>query len=114
TAKSGNIYTTALGTDFNISAYPEENKIQIGLITGRVRISDERSSKSIVLTPNTGIMYNKSNEEMQEILIDPADVLAWKNGILKFDGEDFQTFVSRLEQWYGVKILVEGEPPHNW
>lgn len=112
--QSGNIITTALGTSFNISAYPGHNNIHVALISGTVSVKDEVSEKSIILQPNQGAIYSKNDKEIIEVVINPTDVLAWKDGILRFDGEDFETFVKKLEQWYGVNIKIEGEAPRDW
>ena len=114
TVKSGNISTTALGTSFNINAYPDQDDIHIGLITGKVWIRDSESEKSLILNHNHGVVYNKKDKLIKEVAIDPQKILAWKNGILLFDGENFREFVSKLEKWYGVEIIVEGDPPNGW
>jgi len=114
TVRSGNILTTALGTSFNINAYPDQANIQIGLIAGKVWVRDEQSDKSMILNPNRGAVYNRDDKNMKEVSIDPGEILSWKNGILRFDGEDFYGFIDKLEKWYGVQIIIEGDPPKDW
>lgn len=114
TVKAGNLQTTALGTSFNISAYPEKSNISVSLITGKVSVKNDFSNESIMLLPSHGAVYNKDKNSLVQVNISEAKVLAWKDGVLLFDGESFSEFVRRLEVWYGVEIKVIGTPPQNW
>ena len=114
TVRSEGLITTAIGTSFNIKAYPEENDVNVGLITGKISVKEVETEREIVLNLNQGAIYNKLRKDFKEIDIDPEKILAWKNGILRFEGENFQEFIDKLEQWYGVEIIIVGEAPKNW
>jgi ferric-dicitrate binding protein FerR (iron transport regulator) len=111
---SGNISTTALGTSFNVAAYPEKAIIEVSLITGKVRIDDRQHNELAVLDPGLGISYNKGNSKITRRKINSDDVLAWKSGVLVFDGDDYEEFVRKIKQWYGVEVTTIGNVPGNW
>ena len=56
--RSSNMAITALGTEFNVKAYPEEDIITTSLIEGKVRV-DCNDTISYVLTPGYQVVYNK-------------------------------------------------------
>ncbi|MFY0653512.1 MAG: FecR domain-containing protein [Cyclobacteriaceae bacterium] len=108
TVRCNGVNTTALGTSFNISAFPENESVHIGLITGRVLVNN------VELEPGEGANFDKSNNSIKVSKIDINKVLGWKEGTLIFDGDDFKTFKSKLERWYGVDVKVQGTPAEDW
>lgn len=108
TVRSLGASTTALGTSFNISAFPENEIVEVHLITGRVLVNN------VELTPGEGAFYNKTKEYIKVSAIDPNQVLGWKNGVLIFDGDDFPTFIKKIERWYGLEIIINGKPKAKW
>ena len=64
------ITVTALGTVFNVKAYPEEKIIETTLEEGSVRIDpvikgkSKKAALSILLKPNQKAVYQKSGQEM--------------------------------------------------
>src|SRR5690606_8636529 len=84
------------------------------LITGKVSVKNDFSDERILLLPSHGAVYSKNEKSLVQVNINEANVLAWKDGILLFDGENFSEFVQRLEVWYGVEIKIMGTPPQNW
>jgi ferric-dicitrate binding protein FerR (iron transport regulator) len=112
---SGGISTTALGTSFNVAAYPERSFIEVALITGKVKIEDKHlKSELAVLNPGAGISYNKINNSLTTKAINPEHIQAWKSGVLIFDGDNYEDFVWKIKQWYDVDITTIGNVPGNW
>ncbi|MEQ6119138.1 FecR domain-containing protein [Reichenbachiella sp. MALMAid0571] len=108
TVRSFGANTTALGTSFNISAFPENEIVDVHLITGKVLVNN------VVLRPGEGASFDRKNEFIKVSQIDTDQVLGWKDGILLFDGDNFQTFIKKLERWYGLDITVNGKPNKTW
>lgn len=112
---SGGISTTALGTSFNVAAYPERSFIEVALITGKVKIEDiDLKSELAVLNPGAGISYNKVNNSLTTKAINADHIQAWKSGILIFDGDNYEDFVWKIKQWYDVDITTIGNVPRGW
>ena len=110
--QSGHLRTIALGTSFNINAYPGENVIRVSLITGKVKVKDEIGrKKDLTLNPGQEVVYREGPNDLEQRKFDTDEVTGWKEGKLIFKGADYQEVVDRLKIWYGVNIKTVGEPP---
>ena len=118
--RTGDLITTVLGTTFNIRFYPEEPQIKVAVASGKVRVEkaenkstpqeDADDKAAAVLKANMLASYNQANSQLKvESRESIADLIAWKEGVLKFSGTRFSEVVKTLEKWYGVKINVENE-----
>ncbi|MEO7214693.1 FecR domain-containing protein [Mucilaginibacter sp.] len=73
---TGNVFTTVLGTAFNIKAIPGEKVITVTVTRGKVKVSDE--SKLIgVIIPNQQIVYNKGAASATKTHITAAVFTGW-------------------------------------
>ncbi len=114
---SGDIKTTALGTEFNVQAWPGDEIIQIALAEGKVkiaRINDTTNNDQYFLDPGQKIIHQTKTEEFQISAFDPIREIGWKDGILSFHQADLQEFMSKLSRWYGVSFEIEGKENTQW
>jgi len=113
TVISHNLITTALGTSFNINAYPGNDNIIVSLATGKVRVSNETGENieksKIMLEPGNQAIYSNSNNAIKKQPFDASINLAWKNGVLYFEDASWSQIVNKLERWYGVDISVANQ-----
>lgn len=98
-----NLTVKVLGTSFNVRSYPQEDKLEVSLLTGRVEIIRDGKTENH-LTPNTEIVLTKSTGELLKFSFDPNLKLAWKNDIIKFEKASFTEVITVLERWYDVNI----------
>lgn len=113
--ESGLIKTTALGTSFNVSSYPEDEEIRVSLVSGQVSVVSEPlqlaqnqiDSAQLILNPGEEAMLNEDEQKLSKGEFDPDLVLAWKTGKLNMERADFQEIKTKLERWYRVKIEVK-------
>lgn len=110
--ETGDIKTTVLGTSFNISNYEEDDISLVTLLTGKIKV--ELDEQSAILQPGLQIEVSKQDNAFIQKNIDINKVAAWKDGILIFDQEDFHAVVKRLERWYGIEIVMKGNPSSDW
>ena len=57
--KSNDFQVTALGTEFNVSAYPENPVLAATLISGSVLVEYNDLKSQVILKPNEKLAYNK-------------------------------------------------------
>ena len=111
--EAGNTITTALGTSFNIRAYPDKNNVEVSLLNGRVKVFKENQKVShYILTPGEKITFSDEYEELSNY--DPVMEFGWKDGILIFQNSSFKDFIAISERWFGVEFMIKGNPRENW
>jgi transmembrane sensor len=104
------IAVTALGTSFNVMAYPDEPVAKTTLEEGSIKVL--RGSKGILLYP--GQQARAENNELKLVRgVDMEEVTAWKNGLFKFNGADIETVMRQISRWYNVDIAYEGAKTTN-
>ncbi len=138
---AGPLNITALGTEFNVKAYDDENSIETTLVTGKVAITREGSgdeTQAIDLNPNQkaifirnegGFLLEDSKDTgkatiepvqtiMSNILIAPQinvdQVVAWTEGKLILRGESLDRLCVELERKYDVTFIFREEGIKNF
>ncbi|MDR2913249.1 MAG: DUF4974 domain-containing protein [Tannerella sp.] len=110
----------ALGTEFNVKAYPEEQRIETVLVNGSVEILKKDQINPIVeLNPGEKATYTKSApaqpvtetaKEHARMIVGtepkPDVSTGWVENRLVFDAEPFEQIAVRLERWFNVKIEI--------
>jgi len=111
--ETSNLSTTALGTSFNISAYPDDDDQKVSLLTGVVRVDkvsdNNESAESEILKPGDQVTYNRTQNDFHKTRFDIHSVIAWRKDIIVFKDTDFDTVISTLERWYGVEFEIVNE-----
>lgn len=105
--RSSNMMVTALGTEFNVRAYPEEKFITATLIEGKVKVNCNDTT-SYVLLPNQQIVYTKNTLTSQLVEANIEDVTAWRRGEIMLTKATIDEIAQALERHYGVRFQVSG------
>ncbi|MEN7546481.1 FecR domain-containing protein [Rapidithrix thailandica] len=114
--KSGKLTTTALGTSFNVKAYPEDAELEVALVTGKVKVSKDRPAgqrESVILNPGQGVQMQTAQEKLKTFTFNPQQSLAWKEGTIYLKEARMGEIVQTLERWYGVQIDVHGQETND-
>ncbi|MCE2616017.1 FecR family protein [Phocaeicola oris] len=90
------------GTTFNVSAYDNDDDLQVTLVEGKVEVSAKGISTE--LKPNQQFALNimKGNGHVRNV--DVANYVAWKNGYYIFEKEPLAQVFKRLSRYYNVQI----------
>lgn len=106
--------TCVLGTSFNVRAYPNENKVEIAVETGKVEFSAEnKPSESTLLTPGEFATYTKITQEVDKLNFEKLNAAAWKKGALRFRNSQLDEVIESLERYYDIDIKVNNNKIYN-
>ncbi|WP_268034350.1 FecR family protein [Algoriphagus sp. PAP.12] len=108
--QTGTITTTALGTSFNISSFPEES-VSISLMTGVVLVKNGDVEETLM--PGEGIIASIQDSGWKKERFDVEQVLSWMNKTLIFKNTPFERASLKLENWFGVDIVFENLVPRD-
>lgn len=102
---TGNSMVKVLGTSFNLSAYPDENYVEVVLQTGKVEFMEGNGTgKVTMVVPSERLVFKNGN--ISKSVTDPAKYSAWTTGKLIFRGDQMGEVARRIERWYNVKIDI--------
>lgn len=109
---SGDIVVKALGTSFNIKAYPLSTYYEIVLFTGKVEVSFKGTK--LMMLPNDKITILKTTGETYQSTVDDVEVISsWREGKIQFKNKTFKDIAQGFEFQYGVKINFENDEIAN-
>lgn len=95
-----------LGTEFNIKAYPDEDKTVTTLVTGSLKVMGGDMG-NLVLAPGEESVLNG-----QGIVMEKADLkasIAWRMGRFHFNKTPFDSMVREVARWYNVDVEYAGD-----
>ncbi len=119
--KSGNVAIKAFGTSFNVNTFIGNQEVEVVLDQGDLIIENLFSSLipgmplRARLNPGERALYSLKNSEFTVNKVNNTfDYTCWKNGILSFHNDDFETVINKLERWYGVNFTWSDQPGEEW
>lgn len=116
TVITSNIRTTALGTSFKITSFPDKNNISIALSYGKVLVQNHRSNTvtdSFYLAPGEAIEYDRVNKKIERTKIVEKQ-LSYKNNVLYFKEAGIKEVVNKLQEFYHIKVEYESLKNVDW
>jgi len=104
---AGEMIVEALGTQFNVMSYKNENSVETTLIEGSVSVT--QGSRQTVITPGQQIQIDRNGEIKIYDQVDVEEVVAWKNGRFEFNSASLDDIMRQISRWYNVDIVFEGD-----
>jgi transmembrane sensor len=101
---TGKSKVKVLGTKFNISAYPEENRVEVVLEEGKVEFSTPGLQADIKMKPNERLVFSDGSVNIRPT--DVAKYSAWIEGKLVFRAEPMAEVARRIERWYNAEVVL--------
>src|SRR5690606_23786030 len=94
---------TVLGTNFNVSSYPNDENERTTLSEGSVKVSPRGSDQFTLLKPGEQSLIRDNTVTKQ--LADLESTLAWKDGDFIFNHESLLDIMKTIERWYDVEVV---------
>lgn len=105
--KTSDLEIKVLGTQFNVSAYAEDNEIQTVLKEGSIAIRRKGGGffeDDIILKPNQLGSFNKSKSVTKIFDVDADNYTLWTKGLIGFEETDFIRIIKKLERFYNISV----------
>lgn len=96
--KANDLQVTALGTEFNLNAYPDNDHLAATLIEGSVKVEFDNLQSNVILKPNEQLTYNKYTKQNELQRPEIEDVTAWQRGELVFSNMHLEDVFTSLER----------------
>jgi len=99
-----------LGTHFNVNTYEDEDAWRTTLLEGSVKVVNGNSGSVLRPGQQAVIVKNTSNgQESIKVLNDPdiGEVMAWKNGVFRFNDATIESIMRQMARWYDVSVVYD-------
>lgn len=107
-----NLKAEVLGTEFNMEAYKESNKVVTTLISGSVRLSFQNKNnteETMIMKPNDEISYNSKTRGVSLSKPYLPTLTAWKDGLVIFRNTPFEDALNVLSKRFNVEFIVKND-----
>ena len=108
---AGNAQIKVLGTSFNVSAYPNEELMEVIVKTGKVQVINNagvaKQSNELILNPGDKATLVYSSNALLKTINENPNFLAWKTHDLIFKATSLGEVIRNLEKAYKVTIRLE-------
>jgi transmembrane sensor len=100
------------GTEFSVIAYPDDQFIQVDLISGKVQMDvGERNGsgnyKPYPLQPLHRLVLDRTSGDLDYLKIPDGFYKYWKEGKYEFRNESFEILAKKMERIFSVDIIFE-------
>lgn len=104
---SGDLITTALGTEFNVKHYSNSTYTAVALVEGVVQVEKKSLFKnsSTILKPGQWIKYSESRNNTELLEGIDSQIRYLEKG-LSFEGESLSTVLETVSNWYGKEFVL--------
>lgn len=100
----------ATGTEFNVSAYPDDHVVETTLVEGKVILFKNSSSHEIkALSPGECLKFD---DQKNAYALESGSIekyIAWKDGLLVFKNDPMEDIAKKLARWYNVEVEITNE-----
>lgn len=111
--KTEKLNIKAVGTTFNVHAYPDEDYVTTTLLEGKVllekAIDREKTEQIGAMKPSQHINYNFKTGKLISTAGSTEKYVAWKDGKMIFDNSPINEVTNELSRKYNVDIEVADE-----
>jgi ferric-dicitrate binding protein FerR (iron transport regulator) len=115
---AGEAQVKVLGTSFNISAYPEQEKVEVIVETGKVQVTrksepDTDENHVLLLNPGEKGTFSEQNNKLEKNVNADRNYLAWKTHNLVFEETPLHQVISYLKKVYRIDIQLTDKELNN-
>lgn len=94
-----------LGTHFNVNAYGDEHTVNTTLAEGKVKVIN--NNNAVMLKPGQQVQKDKAGNLKLVYNPDLDEILAWKDGVFRFNGTSIETIMRQVGRWYDVNVIYK-------
>ena len=98
---------TVLGTQFNVSAYPDEQKEFTTLVEGSVSLSLPGGGSETMLRAGQQAVLSSASGKFLVNEVDTGDISIWRAGMFSFDGHTLSEVFVMLSRWYDFDYSLD-------
>lgn len=111
--KTEHIDVEVLGTQFNVKAYNEDERVEVSLTEGKVEVRIENQQQQAILDPGQQAYYDKQTKTLTTHMVNINHYTSWKDGEYYFKALPLKEITCQLERIFNVRIHISSPKLQN-
>jgi transmembrane sensor len=107
--KTEDAVVEVIGTSFNVRAIEGEATTAVYVVTGKVKVSNDKFKQAIALVPGETGVFSKREGSLLKIADENSNALSWKSKKLSFRKTSLYKVVESVEHYFDIQIGIENE-----
>lgn len=107
--KTKELDVEALGTKFNVMAYPLDSLVITTLLEGSVRLTTMNFDAQTILKPDQQFTYHRTTKSSNLQKVDALQFTSWTTGYYFFSEQRLDAILDRLSHVYGVQFIISSD-----
>jgi len=107
--KFDDVTVRVLGTQFNVKAFPEDQRMEVVLKKGSIQLKNDNegsNKETILLNPDQQWIYDKTTHSSALNEVKADRFIAWHKNILILADTPMAEMAKQIERWYDVDIEI--------
>lgn len=100
-----NLKVECRGTEFNVTAYQDEETVTVVLKDGKINAVSAR--ENVEMRPGMLLQYDRTSGHVNTDTVTASDYCNWKSGEIHCDNITLETLFKRLSRTYGATINIQ-------
>jgi ferric-dicitrate binding protein FerR (iron transport regulator) len=109
TVETESVKTEVLGTEFNLKSMASDNEIELILVKGKVKFTDEKTKDAEILIQNEALTLDKTNRKILKSKVESDNFLSWKTNQIDLDGLNLEQVSKDLTNYFKREIVADDE-----
>lgn len=109
----GKVDVRVVGTEFNVNNYPDRDRVNVYLNSGRVDLLQYNANKETPIVtkmkPKQLATLRKNSKRVKVQPMPSEEYISWVDGYLVFDETPIKEVLQRLSKWYDVTFEYENK-----
>jgi len=108
----GNNRIKVLGTQFSVTAYPDDNIVRADLVKGSIQFDIANSKNgfnSYIIKPLHSLVLDRTSGKLYGSMIPDGFYDYWQKGIYQFRNETLEDLAMKIDRIYNTQIVFENE-----
>lgn len=102
---AGNAKVRVVGTSFNVITNNDESAVEVFVKTGKVMLTDNSGSQSMLLDP--GFVGKMNSKNSVKTINEDPNYMSWNTGLLVYDGQKLDVVFKDLKRVYNMDIVAD-------
>lgn len=105
---TGKIFTTVLGTAFNIKSSPGNKTVTVTVTRGKVKVGDDSKTYNVIV-PDEQMIFDQDLTSHIVMPVKAESVIGWTNEDIYFDDVSIKDVAKQLQERFKVSIVFSKE-----